>query len=378
MRNKIVLKNILPICLGFTLICSSILAQSSEYGLSVRLSNKLSKARKSSAAGKTDNAIADYWQILEEAPSLLPAHLELGEIYFKLRAFNRGIELLEPALNRAEGQLDKSLLGDYYCVLTKCYVGINNMGGANRAIIKAAQLIPNSPKPRTVLGDIYVANKRYATAQKAYEQALELEPGYEPALERLKWLLQEHGREIAEARLAISQRKKEEKVAAQVKVAAKPVPEPVITPKPQPPANPAPKEEAKVEAAPEPVPEPAYEVVYEEDEGPAIEWVREYPEDSADGEASEENIDLLLAGDAAQKELAIEFFQKKGEAGLYKLEDLLYDPDPQVRIVAVRALMSFVGYEKEVREMLLDAGDDPDDLVMMEISGALKELQQNN
>jgi tetratricopeptide (TPR) repeat protein len=365
MRNKFVLRSILPICLGFALICPSIFAQGSEHGLSVRLSNKLSKARKSYAAGKTDNAIAEYWQILEEAPSLLTAHLELGEIYFKLRAFNRGIELLEPALNRAEGQLDKTLLGDYYCVLTKCYVGINNMGGANRAILKAAQLAPNSPKPRTVLGDIYVANKRYATAQKAYEQALELEPTYEPALERLKWLLQEHGRAIEETRTTNSIKKEEKKPEKKVKAELKATPrvEPVAV-------------VAAIEA-PEPEPEP--EIAYEEDDGPAIEWVREHSEEpAAVVEASEENIELLLAGDSSQKELAIGYFQRMGTVGLYQIEDLLYDPDPRVRLVAVRALMSFEEFRKEVREMLLDAGDDPDDMVMLEISAAIKELQQNN
>ncbi len=57
-----------------------------------------------------------------------------------------------------------------------------------------------------------------------------------------------------------------------------------------------------------------------------------------------------------------------------KIEDLLYDPNPEVRIIAVRALSAFTDYPKEVKDILLDAGDDPDDLVMSEINGCSERI----
>ncbi|MDD3000140.1 MAG: tetratricopeptide repeat protein [Candidatus Riflebacteria bacterium] len=333
-------------------------AQTNNSKLNARIDAMLQKARKTYAKGNVNPAISEYWKILEIAPSLTIAHLELGEIYSYLKIYDRAVELLEPALKRGERELDKETLCNYYCVLTSAYVGLGNSGEANRTLIKAAQSSPRHPRPRTLLGDIYRSNGKYANAAKAYRQATQLDPTYQPALEKLEALKKDYAYELIEAKMKEEKARKEAqsanaKVVTKVLIEPKPVPisepaavkasesvsTPVITPEPS--------------TEPEPEPEPTYAPV---------------------PQTLDENIDALIAGESAEKERAIEYFKGLGKEGLSKIEDLLYDPDPEVRIIAVRALSSFTDYPKEVKLILLDAGDDPDDLVMSEITAALKEL----
>lgn len=344
-------------------------AQTNDSKFNARIDALLQKARKTYAKGNVNPAISEYWKILEIAPSLTIAHLELGEIYSNLKIYGRAIELLEPALKRGERELDKETLCNYYCVLTSAYVGLGNSGEANRTLIKAAQSSPRNPRPRTILGDIYRLNGKYANAAKAYRQAAQLDPGYQPALEKLEALKKDYAYELVEAK--IKQEKAAERAKAKsdekilIEIKPKPISEPTlhqvsaaksdqnpVQPSPTTPIyEPKPKPEPVQQ--PDPEPEPAYSPI---------------------PQTMEDNIDVLVGGDITEKEKAIEYFKSLGKEGLRKIEDLLYDPNPEVRIIAVRALSAFTDYPKEVKDILLDAGDDPDDLVMSEITAALKEL----
>jgi len=356
--------------LGFTQL-HTLYAQTNDSKFNAQIDALLQKARKTYAKGNVNPAISEYWKILEIAPSLTIAHLELGEIYSNLKIYGRAIELLEPALKRGERELDKETLCNYYCVLTSAYVGLGNSGEANRTLIKAAQSSPRNPRPRTILGDIYKFNGKYANAAKAYRQAAQLDPGYQPALEKLEALKKDYAYELVEAK--IKQEKAAERAKAKsdekilIEIKPKPISEPTlhqvsaaksdqnpVQPSPTTPIyEPKPKPEPMQQPEPEPEPEPAYSPI---------------------PQTMEDNIDVLVGGDITEKEKAIEYFKSLGKEGLRKIEDLLYDPNPEVRIIAVRALSAFTDYPKEVKDILLDAGDDPDDLVMSEITAALKEL----
>ena len=91
-------------------------------------------------------------------------------------------------------------------------------------------------------------------------------------------------------------------------------------------------------------------------------------------EKDQHNIELFLAGNPTQKEEAINYFINQGETGLYQIEELLYDSNPDVRLLAVRALPLFTDYKDEVKSILQDASDDNDPTVAEEIEKALNLL----
>ena len=91
-------------------------------------------------------------------------------------------------------------------------------------------------------------------------------------------------------------------------------------------------------------------------------------------EKDQHYIELFLAGNPTQKEEAVDYFINQGETGLYQIEELLYDSNPDVRLLAVRALPLFVDYKEEVKSILQDATEDNDPIVSEEIKKALSLL----
>lgn len=91
-------------------------------------------------------------------------------------------------------------------------------------------------------------------------------------------------------------------------------------------------------------------------------------------ERDQHNIELFLAGNPTQKEEAINYFINQGETGLYQIEELLYDSNPDVRLLAVRALPLFEDYKEEVKTILQDALEDNDPSIVEEIQKALSLL----
>ena len=95
---------------------------------------------------------------------------------------------------------------------------------------------------------------------------------------------------------------------------------------------------------------------------------------SASTEEIENQIDKLLAGTPEDKRAAVSFFVKLEDKGLTEIEELLYDPDPEVRIIAIRTATEFKAFKQRVKTMLEDATDDPDPAVDEEIEKALAQL----
>jgi len=455
-----------------------------------KIESMLKSARKNADSGKVQKAIESYWKILELDPNETFAYLELGEVYVNLRIFDRALELLEPGLTMAEREMDCDTVCYYYCILTQAHLGLNQIGQANKALIKAAEASPKNPMPRKVMGDIYLANDRIADAMKAYRKAVELDPGYQPAVEKLGELVAKYGdkppakqldKQVIKAKAEklpattapgqtqqkAPARPTPEKTAAATPVptgskpTARPVPvkageaipadEPVLAmPVAKPSTDKVPDEkpvftDAKVEpaAVPDQVPaaavsEPASAAaaakptvtarptpmqssgypVQDTDSTPVTAQISQ-PAEPAEVQASaatdaadlatsktaviegssatataqvagsqtadagmtaspaeiEAQIDKLLAGTPEEKSVAVSFFVKLGEKGLTEIEELLYDPDPEVRVLAVQTLPQFTAFAPRVKTMLQDASDDPDPIVIEEINKALQGLQ---
>ena len=91
-------------------------------------------------------------------------------------------------------------------------------------------------------------------------------------------------------------------------------------------------------------------------------------------EKDQHYLELFLAGNPTEKEEAINYFINQGEIGLYQIEELIYDSNPDVRLLAVRALPLFEDYKDEVKSILQDALDDNDPELAEEIKKALSLL----
>ena len=402
-----------------------------------KIESMLKSARNNLDKGKVQPAIDSYWKILELDPNETFAYLELGAVYVNLRIFDRAVEMLEPGLTMAEREMDRDTICYYYCVLTNAHIGLNQIGQANKALLKAAEASPKNPMPRKVMGDIYLANDRVADAMKAYRKAVELDSTYQPAVEKLGELVAKYG-EQPPARTRDKQviQAKAEKLPPAKPATAKAEPikpdrqptaaEPLIAlpgkasadatntpadtktvtsaeplpqrPKPEPAAIPEPPPAvAATEPAPRPIPEkpspavpaatetrvtPAPKPVPVAAASPAANLATCPTAAAASGSAGisasateiENQLDKLLAGTPEENSASTSFFVKLEEKGLTEIEELLYDPDPEVRILAVRTLPEFKAFTQRVKTMLQDAGEDPDPMVVEEINKALAGL----
>lgn len=394
-----------------------------------RIESMLKSARKNYDNGKVEVALNNYWKILEIDPQETFAYLELGEIYVSLRIYDRAIELLEPGLTMAQREMDKDTICYYYCILTTAHLELNQTGLANKTLIKAAEASPKNPMPREILGDIYLANNRIADAIKAYKKAIELDPYYQPAKEKLGAVIAQHGEQRqARPKDRSEIAKKAEKLPPQKATGVRAQPAPAVaavkaiapvTPTPRPQAVvaatesendeddeeefveisskhvddsnekaipddliplPLPTQPAKTTAAqtaprPTPIAAPAKVAETPSSTTPATTQAASQTTLSASPEEIETQIDKLLAGTVEEKKAATDFFVKLEEKGLVEIEELLYDPDPEVRIIAIRAITQFKAFTQRVKSMLNDAAEDPDPSVVKELEKAITQLQ---
>ncbi|HNX74250.1 MAG TPA: hypothetical protein PLM07_00225 [Candidatus Rifleibacterium sp.] len=410
-----------------------------------KINTMLKSARKNVDSGKIQTALEAYWKILELDPNETFAYLELGEVYVNLSIFDRAIELLEPGLTMAEREMDADTVCYYYCILTNAHIGLNQIGLANKSLLKAAEASPANPMPRKVMGDIYLANDRIADAMKAYRKAVELDPAYQPAAEKLGELVAKYGDQPpAKTRdKKVIQAKAEKLPTAKVSAGATVATRPTVTPAssalkkvpaadptPETPTRPATKEPvskppvvasvastvspllpasatinapAGETAPPRPMPEvspvkpPATQTAVADPGSRPMPVAVANPtvgstaaalagsvsqasnasasaSITADAAEVENQLDKLLAGTPEEKSAATSFFVRLEEKGLTEIEELLYDPDPEVRVLAVRTLIEFKAFGQRVKTMLQDASEDPDPLVIEEINSALQKL----
>lgn len=363
------------------------------YGYNASNENMLETARKNYAAGRIQPAIDAYWRVLERAPEKLIAHLELGDIYRRIKMYDRAVELLEPALaNASLSNMDNEVLCKYYCSLTAAFIGLKNEGKANQYLIKAAQASPKNPRPRVLLGDIYKSNGKYSNAEKAYKQALKLDPNYKPASDKLAVLIRDYGNKLK------SYEPQEKTIAASREIILMPTERKQLKPKKKKKKKPVEvvpkidiietnhKENNDSSSAAEPVfAYPSDEVPIDsentgntESEYDSSEQIAEQTEktsEEANSESDQYYIDMLVGGEMTDKEKASAYFVHEGTKGLQKIEDLMYNADPDVRIIAVRTMARFTDCKKQVKAILLDSIDDSNQEVVAEIKAVLSTLE---
>ena len=389
----------------------------SEKKQTAKVAKLLNQARKSVEKGKNQDAINAYWKILELDSDEAYAYLELGEIYKKIRIYDRSIEMLISGLELGKDELDKDTLCYYYCVLTEAYIATHQQGLANKSLIKAAEIAPRNPMPRKILGDIYLKNNRVANAAKAYRKALELDPNYEPAIKELNDLKLEYGNKLPK-----EDKDKDYIKKVAVKLADKGTKEEVKETRPLPQEKiQTPKEddqvpvsytedntnsnennEDSIEISNEtesekitindnrPIPLDAKELakmaekkkkLKEKENAKKLKTAEDIEKAMAEKEAliSSENInskekapknqqymEMFLAGNPTEREEAINYFINLGKPGLDEIEELIYDPNPNVRILAVRALPLFDDYKDDVKSILKEALEETSDSELAE------------
>lgn len=397
-----------------------------------KVSKMLSSARKYVSKGKNQDAINTYWKILEINAYDPYAYLELGEIYKNLHIYDRAIEMLTSGLDYGKDEIDSDTLCKYYCVLTEVYVNNNQQGLANKSLIKATEIAPRNPLPRKILGDIYLNNNRVANAAKAYKKALELDPYYEPANKALNKLKSTYGdklpkedkdkeyiKKVAVKLLPNGESNNNSKKIDEIKSDNKEN-EKALSIK-QPDINneaeqqntetksdeisqikdindskkdsetkdsiiisdsrPLPLEANEIakmnkkknnrKKQNKPTPKTAEEIekAMREEEN-----FHQSANEHEDINNNERYIDLFLSGNPTEKEEALNYFINQGKGGLSEIEELIYDSNPNVRILAIRALPLFDDYKNEVKSILQDASDDSDPEVIEEINKALNLL----
>ena len=407
----------------------------SEKKQTTKVSKLLNTARKHVSKGKNQDAIDTYWKVLELDSHEPYAYLEIGELYKNLQIYDRSIEMLTSGLEIGEKELDADTICHYYCVLTEVYTITSQQGLANKALIKAAEIAPRNPMPRKILGDIYLKNNRIANAYKAYKKALELDPYYHPATQALSELTMEYGNQLPKEdkdrdyikKVAVkleptseAKQNQAKQNKQQVKQSDEKTTHPqtdstvtqtaeiqkqesssltqtnedeIIITKEEKPAikdeRPLPldsKELAKIETAKQKKnkkkkannkkkPQTAEEIekaISEQEQTASV--TADQNKTMSSKEKDQHNIELFLAGNPTQKEEAINYFINQGETGLYQIEELLYDSNPDIRLLAVRALPLFEDYKDEVKTILQDALEDNDPSVAEEIQKALNLL----
>lgn len=431
MKNPRKIANIALISLSLlsanTALEARIMAGSvSEKKQTTKVVKLLNNARKSISKGKNQDAIDSYWKVLELDSQEPYAYLELGELYKNLQIYDRSIEMLTSGLKIGDESLDPDVLCHYYCILTEVYSITHQQGLANKSLIKAAEIAPRNPMPRKILGDIYLKNNRIANAAKAYKKALELDPYYHPATKALEELKAEYGNQLPKEdkdkdyikKVAVKLDPKEKKdnkplekkqevksnkkqtntnnQTAKIVVQEKEEPQQdYIESQPSEPEQatsskiaitddrPLPlsaKEIAKInkekekkrkkEQKKKPLTKEEIEKAIAESEN--IETTTQ--EQNLNADENERYVEMFLAGNPTQKEEAINYFINQGEDGLAEIEELIYDPNPDVRLLAVRALPLFLDYKDKVKAILQDASDDSDATVAQEIAKTLKLL----
>jgi hypothetical protein len=353
-----------------------------------KIERLLKSARKDYDKGNVQPALDAYWKILEIDPQETIAYLELGEIYYELRIYSRAVELLEPGCEAAEREIDPDAVSYYYSVLTKTYIELNQLGLAAKSLIKAAEAAPKNPLPRKILGDIYLANKRIKSAYKAYKKALSFDPAYEPALEKIAAMESTYKKELAayqkktvakpapKAKSPATTSKPDDQIEVTA-VDQRPMPLPIGTARPRKPQQPAKPARQKPEPAPvtEPDKQPSAATAASRPvptsrpvQQPATKPVATNPAEV------DWHLDKLLAGNPEEKQKATAFFVSLENEGLIEIEELLFDPDPEVRIIGIRTIASFDSLKTRAANILKDASDDPDPAVKQEIQNALKNL----
>jgi tetratricopeptide (TPR) repeat protein len=134
------------------------------------LREAFTKASELSKAGKTDEAIAAYQEVLAKNPTIAEAHYNIGF----LNAQKKDWATAEAAYLKAIEV--KPAYGDAYTGLARVYQDSNQSQKAVEILAKAAAANPQDAKLQFNLGVFYLNSQRNEEAATAFTKAAELDP----------------------------------------------------------------------------------------------------------------------------------------------------------------------------------------------------------
>jgi len=120
------------------------------------------------AAGKAKAAVASFQKVVARNPQSPDAYNELALAQAQAGMEQEARQAFQKALELSDGKNPRALAG-----LGLLEARAGNVGEAQELAKRLQQQYPDSPVGHTVEGDIYVAQKQYARAIKAYEAAPE-------------------------------------------------------------------------------------------------------------------------------------------------------------------------------------------------------------
>jgi tetratricopeptide (TPR) repeat protein len=171
-----------------------------------------SKGERPQAIEKYREAVAIQQIIIKQRPNLASAHLRLAQLHLRLGEFTQAeteleeVTKLSPSSTEARlllaelhlrtGKLDSAIqnLTDFveerqnaraYSLLGNAYFRKNDMSRALEAYQDSVRLFPNNHEVRHNLGLTFRATGKFLEAQKQFEAALALSPGYVESLAQL-------------------------------------------------------------------------------------------------------------------------------------------------------------------------------------------------
>lgn len=142
-----------------------------------KTSYRLNLARALRFAGKTNEAVKQFEELLKAAPDHVEAGQALAELYSSEKQWKAVVDLLDPLLKYRH---------DYptYHMLAEAYQNLDDKEKARKAYEEALKLNPQSAPDHYQLGNIYLASNFFALAAESYHNALRL--GLDSPLLRFK------------------------------------------------------------------------------------------------------------------------------------------------------------------------------------------------
>ncbi len=150
--------------------CGCLLAISAAYAQTTDLARKAQEAHELMAAGKVEQAIAIYRELVHASPNNPGFQLELGMALHRAGRDREAIVPLQAAV-RAQPDLYPANL-----FLGAAYLGIGATAKAIPPLTKAAQLQPQNPDLRQELATALLSLDRFQEAAKHFQKLAELAP----------------------------------------------------------------------------------------------------------------------------------------------------------------------------------------------------------
>lgn len=151
----------------------------------IRLYNRIKAAQWFSAEGKTENAFKSIREVLAEDSGILEAHLVLGNLLLKDRAYSEARKSFQAAL-----QLNPDYVSAIFA-MARTYKEEENWDAARAGFERLMEMDPRDSKPYFHLADIAMAQNDLDQAQLLLEKVIEMEPDQAISRNRLGGVLLE-------------------------------------------------------------------------------------------------------------------------------------------------------------------------------------------